>query len=381
MESLRTDNEKELIARSSVYSENSPHPLGTDHIARSKVGRLLLKLPRTGMWMCGVMPVSCHRAAVCYVNCLPFLAALFAVHAAFLVVREPELTYVHLCTVCHAIGGCVGLISFRVYSIQELLGPHNRPLELYAISHDFFPDWQGLSMYRFISVALLWLFGVLTRALLWGNWIGDSCSETMPLFSLVSFTAVSGLVAVQLYVVLHVCCGLELMVDKFCSGFFTNPDVSQGVSDWNMLQAILRRAAHTIDSCFLALQTSVLATILLTGVEVVRGSGSWLVNTSPKCMVLWAILVLLPVFLVLYTLFRAAAVTEKCSRVPALVNSWFVEGKQIDNERQYIVNYIVHSAAGFYLKGVRLSAFMVLKLSYLFGMLAFTALTQLLIRI
>merc|ERR1711972_231564 len=68
---------------------------------------------------------------------------------------------------------------------------------------------------------------------------------------------------------------------------------------------------------------------------------------------------------------HAAAVTEKCSRMPSLVNSLTVEGRNIDRDRQYVVEFIANSTAGFYVKGVRLTAFMVMKLSYLCGAVVF----------
>ncbi|CAJ1407625.1 unnamed protein product, partial [Effrenium voratum] len=59
-----------------------------------------------------------------------------------------------------------------------------------------------------------------------------------------------------------------------------------------------------------------------------------------------------------YTMMRAAAVTEKASRVAPLVNSWKFESKKdsMDENRQYVVQYIIQSEAGFYMKGVRLTA-------------------------
>merc|ERR1719361_3161977 len=92
-------------------------------------------------------------------------------------------------------------------------------------------------------------------------------------------------------------------------------------------------------------------------------------ETGLICTALWCILVL-------YMVFRAAAVTEKCSRVPALVNSWMMEERPFDEGRQYVVQYITNGAAGFYVKGVRLTAFMATKLAYFFGIIMFTVVSQ-----
>ena len=71
-----------------------------------------------------------------------------------------------------------------------------------------------------------------------------------------------------------------------------------------------------------------------------------------------------------YTLFRMAVITEKCARVPALVNSIpsASAGCEWDTSVGRLVDYIGNSAPGFYVKGVRLTVFMVMKLSYVVGL-------------
>merc|ERR1712107_385915 len=71
----------------------------------------------------------------------------------------------------------------------------------------------------------------------------------------------------------------------------------------------------------------------------------------------------------------AAEVTEKCARVPPLVNSLSF-GVDVDPQRHYLVEYVAYSAAGFYVKEVRLTAAMALKLAYISGLVAFGVLTK-----
>mmetsp|Transcript_7694 Transcript_7694/g.19052 ORF Transcript_7694/g.19052 Transcript_7694/m.19052 type:complete len:107 (+) Transcript_7694:1-321(+) len=70
--------------------------------------------------------------------------------------------------------------------------------------------------------------------------------------------------------------------------------------------------------------------------------------------------------------YRTAAVTEKCLLAPALINSLASEGPAINTERQYMVQFIAQSAAGFYVKGVRVTMPMVVKCAYLWFMAAFS---------
>mmetsp|Transcript_57438 Transcript_57438/g.107688 ORF Transcript_57438/g.107688 Transcript_57438/m.107688 type:complete len:104 (+) Transcript_57438:387-698(+) len=88
--------------------------------------------------------------------------------------------------------------------------------------------------------------------------------------------------------------------------------------------------------------------------------------------------------LLLYTLMRAASVTEKAKRVGPLVNSWTFESPEedeepswMDMERQYVVQYINQSEAGFYVRGVKLTAFNVQKLMYYLAALSFAVYSRL----
>merc|ERR1712113_176011 len=70
------------------------------------------------------------------------------------------------------------------------------------------------------------------------------------------------------------------------------------------------------------------------------------------------------VILMLYSLFQTASVTEKCSRAPAFVNSLATAEDTINLNRQYVVQYMEHSAAGLYIKRVRITTMMVFKFAY-----------------
>ena len=90
-----------------------------------------------------------------------------------------------------------------------------------------------------------------------------------------------------------------------------------------------------------------------------------------------------PLFLFfLYVLMRAAHITEKASRVAPLVNSWNFEHDEgempwMDRERQYAVQYINQSMAGFYLRGARLHVLDVQKIAYYFAAISFALLSRL----
>ena len=60
---------------------------------------------------------------------------------------------------------------------------------------------------------------------------------------------------------------------------------------------------------------------------------------------------------------QAADVTDKCARVPSLLNAC-VFVADIDRDRQYIVDYVQPGAAGSYFFVIRLTSSMTFKFSY-----------------
>jgi len=390
MDALRVQLESDLVKQTtslSVDDSDCSSKDGHDPID-AKLCSGLIRASQLLLCLFGVVSFRKGALACCYRN-FAFLAVVWLlVQSVIFAVQDSNLLHVHLSTTCYALGGFLGMVSLRVHKLHDLLGPDHRPLERYASNFDFLNEWRWASGWRFVAVILFWACMVSSRVV--GardrdcEALGLGGGAASPL-ELVTFSLISGLLAALAFCQLHVCCGLELAIDKFCLRLHyggTLEALDRGVSEWNVLQAILRRSAHTIDSCFLTLNTAVLATLLLMGMEVLQGAGQAMSLEGPgsRCSALWCGWAFAPVALVLYTVFRAAAVTEKCSRVPALVNSWTFDDQQIDHGRQYVVQYITDSAAGFYVKGVRLNGFMALKLAYIFGAALFTAVTQYLLK-
>lgn len=383
MDALRAEQDSMLVARNMCFAERfKVEP----EVPKSRLLRLLLQIPDLMLRVYGVTQWGTRRPARWYRNFVLLLVCAMFLHSmvqAVQTVNEAHLLNMHLSAACYALGGLVGALSLRTQNIQNLIGPEKKPLETYAKNFGFIHEWQRVSLRRFAVMSTLWLCNVLVRILAAvdtgcnSGW-GGSTNRWVVIADLCSFVFISGLLAALTYCHLHVCSGLEMAVDNFCVRFFTELDVARGITEWNVYQAILRRSAHTIETSFLALNTSMVATLVLAGIEALQVTST---SVPPKetmwiCRLIRFGAVLPPIALVLYTVFRAAAVTEKCSRVPALVNSWMMEERRLDEGRQYIVQYITNCASGFYVKGVRLSAFMAMKLAYLFGIIIFTCISR-----
>ena len=162
--------------------------------------------------------------------------------------------------------------------------------------------------------------------------------------------------------------------------------MEQALNEWNTVQATLRQVSTKLSRSMLALGASCGASLLLLAEYTFfhTDSSIFVAQLQPGVQMAFFLGWLFPpVLLFLYSMMRAAGVTEKASRVAPLVNSWHFGDQEDDNVpswmdlgRQYIVQYMVQSEAGFYVQGVRLHAFQVTKLSYYFAAFIFAVLSK-----
>mmetsp|Transcript_110278 Transcript_110278/g.355664 ORF Transcript_110278/g.355664 Transcript_110278/m.355664 type:complete len:1016 (-) Transcript_110278:21-3068(-) len=381
MDALRAEHEDMLVATqaNAVPEENMDYQ--SMEMPDTRVANVV-SAPVLVLRAFGLVPSTQGLFGLMYGR---FLLLLFGAMFAYTLVQAIRVSgslYNYLSTACFSLGALLGIVFLRSQRIQDLLGPRRMPLEMYATAFGFYHNWHIVSRNRLAVVTAMYITSAIAKVagvlyVYFDESIKGFVSEDPVM--LVFFLMSSAMLFALIFCMLHVCSCLEMAIDQYCIRFFEAADLSKGIAEWNVLQALLRRAAHTVEVCFLAVSTGVLAVLLLTGVEMFNlssrdyGEG---VMASGITLGLWAMWVLPPTGLVFYAVFRAAAITEKCNRVPALVNSWSLIDEQIDHEKQYTVQYIIQSAAGFYVKGVRLNATWALKLSYFFGVLMFTMLTQ-----
>mmetsp|Transcript_30287 Transcript_30287/g.87301 ORF Transcript_30287/g.87301 Transcript_30287/m.87301 type:complete len:839 (-) Transcript_30287:307-2823(-) len=168
----------------------------------------------------------------------------------------------------------------------------------------------------------------------------------------------------------YVCRTLTLVVDLFCCDVLDTFRLPEVPHAWNVTQAVLRKASSSIELCLVTLCVTLAFAIPLLLVDVQAFGGK-----------MRTMLILLPGFIitcgVFYVLLLAALVSEKCARVPALINALSF-GPGTDRTRQHTVDYIVSSAAGFYVFGMRLTTAMVLKFMYTWSIIAIGLVTRLL---
>lgn len=249
----------------------------------------------------------------------------------------------------------------------------------------FAGQWAVRSRRRLIATILTWFISVAVFiAHLRLNETLTSPSAVPAALSGISFIIVSGMFCVITFGILHVLVCLELMVDNFCVGFFLAPDPEEGVRAWNVLQALLGRSGVLIETTFLTVQT----TALLVGVHVAIQIGEFvysvimnhaaITSIDIASQVTFTVAHLLLAALAPALLVKGAKVTDKCERAPPLLNSLKMEeSSDLDQDRQYLVQYIINSTSGFYVMGNRITSSIVMKMTYFGGTVLFGLTTTL----
>lgn len=201
--------------------------------------------------------------------------------------------------------------------------------------------------------------------------IGDVCCAFLAAGAILAFHALSGdgqpLIhgALSFIALLHigiavytmqVCRYLISAVDAFCDNLIESPDLAEAIHNWNLFQAVCRTSCCGVQAFFAVQQATATAVALLGIFGARQGLGLASAHNLLPSLVL--------VLAIIRTSLGAAAVSDKCARVPMLVNSLSF-GRDWDCDRMYMVEYIVHSRAGFYVFDVRLTLASVVRAFYI----------------
>mmetsp|Transcript_89706 Transcript_89706/g.249182 ORF Transcript_89706/g.249182 Transcript_89706/m.249182 type:complete len:847 (+) Transcript_89706:87-2627(+) len=265
-----------------------------------------------------------------------------------------------------AFGGMLGLMSLRHLAQKGLLGRADALLLRFAQRERIQAKWSSVSLQQSVSVVILWAVAVAARAAAVAKQEGSiaALGANRQTLDVGVFAFCSGLFTALAYCVLHVASGLVLMVDAFAAQL--TGDFSDGVHAWNVLQAVIRQVCRAVERGFLVLLTTTFVLVLLVVVDL---SAQGKRSEYSKQLIVLALMAM-----VVRLCFKAAEVTEKCARMPSLVNGVSFDGREVDPCRHYLVEYIAYSATGFYVKEVRLTTATILKAAYVGGLAIFSLL-------
>jgi len=154
----------------------------------------------------------------------------------------------------------------------------------------------------------------------------------------------------------HFLRGLDKCLDCWLYDISQHGDFSFGVQSWNRMQALLKCVGRHLASSFVSMQA-----IAFLGFVYTLGSIVAMVLMQSGTVVTHLIfdglssLPLLLLFMVCMAVSaNGAALTEKCRIIPSLVNQMPSE-EPVEHDRQYLVQFISDSAAGFIVKDVPLT--------------------------
>lgn len=279
--------------------------------------------------------------------------------------------------------GIFGLLALGAHSGSMELERCNALLRTYAQRQGLESEWRRQSRLDLACTLVIWLCAVVERARGSGALAASAASEldAAGVAQVAAFAIIGFVVTGLTYTVLYVCRALAVMVDELCYGASTHSDLRLTIREWNVLQALLRKSSDSIQHCFFLLQLVVPMVFLLAVTDaMVGGQGIPGFSDETEAMSVAQVPAVLMTVSVLRILFCAASITDKCTHVPAIINSLSFGGssEEIDVERQYVVTYIQNSLAGFYVFEVRLTTKMAVTYSYLIGASSFAMATQIL---
>eukprot|EP00931_Biecheleriopsis_adriatica_P105139 TRINITY_DN7970_c1_g2_i2.p1 TRINITY_DN7970_c1_g2~~TRINITY_DN7970_c1_g2_i2.p1 ORF type:complete len:623 (+),score=92.60 TRINITY_DN7970_c1_g2_i2:41-1909(+) len=333
--------------------------------------KLVLATSHKLLGLTGIMPLSSGWSGYVYpavlIVCCTCVSAVFAQKAFF--GSQPLGDSVRALEV---LGAGLALLIFHLQGASKLFIPHKNPLYAYAIARNIFSSWVSRIAVDAILPALSFLLA-LSPLLLPGL---SGCDDflkhekaTHTFLQLTSARTLSGLLLTAIwYCTHHMCSFMSLAVDEFAhQQFGCGGDAELGVVQWNLVQAMLNQAAKRLEGTLMVTITVSgiclipAAADFLQVVEAESSDGHFFCHPMPQGLAT----VLLRLAMSLYTVYKAAEVTEKCNRSICFINSLQRDsGPILDEQRSFLVRHMADSSAGFHIRGVKITSLIFLKLLY-----------------
>ncbi|CAJ1334445.1 unnamed protein product [Effrenium voratum] len=252
---------------------------------------------------------------------------------------------------------CGLMLSRALHSCDMVLAIQR----LHMFVADFEVKWQGVSGQEWRKYALAWLFvvgfeaGSRAMQLNLEDADGQAWVYTTHAVSLLSFAISSAVLLLVAYVQSHLLLGLDKSLDCWCFQIVNSPDFALGVQNWNAMQALLKCVSRELEGSFLALQAlACLGFIFFIGCSITLTFGTDF-QVLPVCIELLHAMPLPVLYLLsIRVCAHGASLTEKSRSIPAFVNQ-IPTRNCINQERSYLVRFILDSSAGFSVRDVKLT--------------------------
>jgi len=242
---------------------------------------------------------------------------------------------------------------------------------MFAMSMDFQSRWVRANNWDAAFMLLLWVVACLERFRGSGaaHALFDGTLDFWAALHILAFAWASLILLALVCCMMYICRALMNIVDAYCLVIVSENTLEDAVPRWNLVQATLRHVSARLQACLFILHATVTLSAILGVFDVYK------LRQEENGYVSLVIPVALLEIGIFNAFVRAALVTDKCARVPSLINSCNF-GEDIDEERTYVVDYVLKSAAGFYVFEIRLTSEMTMKFAYLCAVGVFALSTQ-----
>jgi len=265
--------------------------------------------------------------------------------------------------------------------VAQIIGPTRHLLRNHSSQRRFRQEWERNGLKGVI------LSSVLCITVIVGNMIGIGQEPQMlPWLCTNSCTVVAFIMTTQC--LCHILSFLQLLLNQFVDEFLHKQHWKSALVSWNVVLALLDHASQVTARCFVVLQiatTYILSTCLFQLASALtafpEGSVSKLVIAFSRSDNFNGIMLsyanLLVILLSSARVFiKATAITKTCTGIPSVVNSFHLDdGGAINHDKQYLVQHIKNSDAGFYLNEIRLTPSLLVKAAYFAGAVSYSVVT------
>jgi len=151
-----------------------------------------------------------------------------------------------------AIGALAGLLSLGIPCGSRALHDCHMLLVAYGKRTNCLDRWLMNSWKDALATVVVWLLTVCASAARHVILLDGTIAplDTVGAIDVCAFAIVSWMLLALAYCLQHFCCFLAHVVDAFGFQVFVDQDVGAAMNEWNILQAVLRKASGTIEWCF-----------------------------------------------------------------------------------------------------------------------------------
>jgi len=312
----------------------------------------------------GILARSGSNISSGYRNLIGFLSLCCTGLGMYNLVLEPSKTFENFAETAFSVSCLVSLLCNR--NLDCLIGHEENLLAQYAARHHFLEKWDRRGKISLIFFQIVWI--CKAAACVMYITFSETTNSLHAICTAFALLFQAGIYLSVMHCAFHITSFLHLMLNRWTADFNYRRDYIRGADSWNSVQALMRRVAEAMQSCFLAVQTAALVALLSCAARILHVIKDKK-DADAKASSIWMLLVagiLMLAVCALAWFATASAVTEQSGRVPPVVNSLLVAHKnQISCEHQMFVSFIKNSETGFYVGGGRLNATVFMNYCYL----------------